>query len=85
MSTDTVEMANRGQLTVLNAGLTEHGAKAREHRLAIVAGIVGRPGLKSTKDLTRAEAASALRYLDMVEEIGEMPELIETYRPAVKS
>jgi hypothetical protein len=85
VSTDTVEMANRGQLTVIHAGLTEHGAKLRDHRLAIVAGIVGRPGLESTKDLTRAEATSVLRYLDTVEEIGEMPELIEGHRPAVTS
>ncbi|MFI6304328.1 hypothetical protein ACIBCH_20855 [Amycolatopsis thailandensis] len=85
MSTDTVEMATRGQLTVLNAGLTEHGAKQREHRLALVAGIVGRPGLNSTKDLTRAEATKALRYLDLAEEVGEIQELIDQYRPAVTS
>ena len=85
MSTDTAEMANPGQLTVLNAGLTEHGAKAREHRIAIVAGIVGRPNLKSTKDLTRAEATKALRYLDLAEEVGEMQELVDQYRPAVTS
>lgn len=85
MSTDTVEMATRGQLTVLNIGLVEHGAKEREHRLAIVAGIIGRPGLESTKDLTRAEATKALRYLDLAEEVGEMQDLIDQYRPAVPS
>ncbi|ANN16203.1 hypothetical protein SD37_11505 [Amycolatopsis orientalis] len=85
MSTDTVEMAHQGQLTVLNAGLTEHGAKTRDHRLALVAGIVGRPDLKSTKDLTRDEATKALRYLDLAEEVGEMQDLIDQYRPAVTS
>lgn len=85
MTAATPGMATQGQLTVINAGLTEHGAKAREHRIAIVAGIVGRPGLKSTKDLTRVEATRVLRYLDLAEEVGEMWLLIETYRPAVTS
>ncbi|MFD5245059.1 hypothetical protein ACFWIW_10970 [Amycolatopsis sp. NPDC058340] len=83
MTAATAEMATPGQLTVLNAGLVEHGAKAREHRLALVASLVGRPGLKSTKDLTREEATKALRYLDLAEEVGEMQDLIDQHRPAV--
>lgn len=75
------ELASRGQLTVLNAGLTEHGAKQRAHRIAIVAGLAGRPNLESTKDLTRAEASSILRHLDHLEQVAEMRDLIEQYRP----
>lgn len=85
MSTDTVEMATRSQLTVLNIGLVEHGAKEREHRLALVGAIVGRPGLESTRNLTRAEATKALRYLDLAEQVGEMQDLIDQHRPAVAS
>ncbi|MGW4525135.1 hypothetical protein [Amycolatopsis sp. NPDC004378] len=75
------ERATRSQLTVINAGLTEHGAKKREHRIAIVAGLAGRPNLTSTRDLTRAQASSILRHLDQLEQIDEMRQLVEQYRP----
>jgi hypothetical protein len=81
-ATTAPERATRGQLTVLNAGLTEHGAKQRAHRVAIVAGLAGRPNLESTKDLTRAEASSILRHLDHLEQVDEMRDLVEQYRPA---
>lgn len=74
--------STRGQLTVLNAGLTEHGAKARDHRIAIVSSLAGRP-LASTKELTWAEARSILHHLDQLEQCGEMQLLIDQYRPAV--
>jgi hypothetical protein len=83
MTTTTEERATTGQLTVLNAGLTEHGAKKREHRIAIVAGLVGRPNLTSTRELSREQAGSILRHLDVVEQAGEMQLLIEQYRPEV--
>ncbi|MEV6879702.1 hypothetical protein [Amycolatopsis sp. NPDC051128] len=85
MGSTTGERATRGQLTVLNAGLTEHGAKKREHRVAIVAGLAGRPNLTSTRELSREQASSILRHLDLVEQAGEMQLLIEQYRPAATS
>lgn len=75
-------MATRGQLTVIAAGLAEHGAKARDHRLAIVTSFVGRD-IESTKELTADEAHRFLRYVETVEEIGEMPLLVEQYKPEV--
>jgi len=81
MRATTEERATTGQLTVINAGLTERGAKKREHRIAIVAGLAGRPNLTSTRELSRAQASSIIRHLDQVEQAGEMQLLIEQYRP----
>lgn len=83
MSTSTEKSANTAQLTVINAGLTSHGAKKREHRIAIVAGLAGRPNLASTRELTREQASSILRHFDVIEGAGEMQLLIEQYRPEV--
>ena len=85
MTTAATERATRGQLVALNAGLTEHGAKVRAHRIAIVAALAGRPNLASTSDLTRAEASSMLRFLDTLEQCGELVALVEQYRPEVSS
>lgn len=85
MTATTETPASRAQLTALNAGLTEHGAKTRAHRIAIVAALVGCPNLTSTSELTRKQASSMLAFLDTLEQCGELVDLVEQYRPEVAS
>lgn len=69
------------QLGAIVRVLAEHGVATREHRIAIVAGLVGRPLLESTKELTARQAREILRHLDQLREIDELTMLVEQYRP----
>ena len=71
------------QLGAIVRVLTEHGVRTREHRLAIIRALAGRPLLESSKELSGAQARSILRHFDDLREIGELVALVEQWRPEV--
>jgi len=81
----TPKMATGGQCVAISRALAQHGVTQRRHRIAIVANVTGTPMLKSTKDLTRAQARSALEYFGILNAVGELDALVEQCRPAVTS
>lgn len=61
----------RAQLTALAASLGDFDVTDREDRLQVVAALAGRPGIESSKDLTKGDASvvmDALADLRMVED-----------------
>lgn len=73
--------ATNGQLGAIVVVLAEHGVTTRDHRIAIVAGLAGRPLLASTKELTARQAREILEHFDQLRGIDELRMLVEQYRP----
>jgi hypothetical protein len=76
--------SNVGQHRAIAVTLNGVDVVSRPHRLEICSRLAGRD-LKSTKDLSLAEAASIIRHLDQLDRIGELRLLADQYRPAVTS
>jgi hypothetical protein len=72
--------ATTAQCTAISMALSKHGVRTRPHRLEIVSRLAGRD-LKSTKDLTKAEAGSILDHLGQLDRIGELDLLVQQYAP----
>lgn len=85
MTATTPIMSTHGQRVAISGALAKHGVTTRKHRIAIVANVAGTPLLKSTKDLTRAQARSALEYFGTLNAVGELDRLIEQCKPTVTS
>lgn len=85
MTAPTPSMSTHAQRVAISGALAKHGVTTRKHRLAIVANVTGTPLLTSTKDLTAAQARSALDYFGTLNQVGELDKLVEQCRPAVTS
>lgn len=75
--------ATNRQLGAIVRVLAEHGVRTREHRLAIIRALAGRPLLESSKELSGAQARSILHHFDDLRDVGEMDQLVQQHAPAV--
>jgi len=70
------------QLGAIVAVLAEHGVRTRDHRIAIIAAVAGRPLLASTKELSARQAREILEHFDQLRSIDELGLLVEQHREA---
>lgn len=74
--------ATNNQLGAIVAVLAEHGVSTRDHRIAIIAAVTGRPLLASTKELSARQAREVLEHFDQLRGIDELGLLVDQHRPA---
>lgn len=74
--------SNPGQHTTIAILLGSVDVVDRTYRLDIVSGLAGR-AVGSMKDLSRDEAASIVRHLRQLRDVGELRMLADQYRSAV--